>query len=733
MMRIKISETVGDDDHDGKQSAGGVLKKLSMSTSEDGTRIRKQASGWKSGTAGMHREHITRIGTATAADNTGQRDDSEKSMVIALTTYNPNWTVLLNFEADFDRGQQLDAKNWYVVSFRTFSAVSTYLLSSYKLFRTPPKSPNPLLLGSALLGSRKVEVLQIKENDTIRHVLFINNDDVTQAHGMEDASKPWMQMKIPVKEPLKSGGTYRFRISNCTKTGITLWNTRWSSTILLEEMMICDILPLAIKAIVEPILPDVSSLHSFLITSCTHLEESERVMVSFAMDSASLRSSPKYPLPHPFDIVVRPGGSIDDEQILLRSGMATGKVDLHLMEGTLEPVTFLIRHTGAREGSDEDEYLGTYEFDVEEALEDTNAWSEFEMQIGDITITIDDWLIFEKKFEAKLRDPCPPISFSFTITINSKIFVHDAETSALISDARSQRQRRHAEASTKEASAPRARHLGGIGLGGLGIEAGLGGAVALVGGLDAQAAAQVLADARIALDDAKESPKRRTFRRRLDKGDSGNKNETSFLEGVQGIFAQATGLFAAGSDRASSQVHASGDDRSLNEDHHDEDDKLKGDDGFFALSSPLTKLEAIAQLTVDRNTNLQTLTDFLETYCSWCRQHRQTPVSVDNEELQMLGVQVGKNDAGEDVIINFIANRLETRSYSLYWSVPIGVAFIAGAQLAISGLRRLLAGFVRSLETVSCGWRVKGAGGVGVGGGGGRWGWKGGGRGTGSR
>ena len=111
--------------------------------------------------------------------------------------------------------------------------------------------------------------------------------------------------------------------------------------------MVCDILPIAIRAVLEPFVPDVSSLHSFLISSCTHLEESERVMVSFSMDSASLRSPRNYPLPHPFDIVVRPGGSVDDEQILLRSGMSTGKVDLHLMEGTLEPITFLIRHTGS--------------------------------------------------------------------------------------------------------------------------------------------------------------------------------------------------------------------------------------------------------------------------------------------------------------------------------------------------------------------------------------------------
>ena len=74
----------------------------------------------------------------------------------------------------------------------------------------------------------------------------------------------------------------------------------------------------------------------------------------------------------------------------------------------LDPFTSLQPNIYLQE-STEDEYLGAYEFDVEDALTDKDAWSEFEMPIGDITIAIDDWLIFEKSFECKLRDPCPPI------------------------------------------------------------------------------------------------------------------------------------------------------------------------------------------------------------------------------------------------------------------------------------------------------------------------------------
>ena len=104
MMRIKIADVDSQTDANGAQSPGYVLRALSMSTSEDGARIRKQAMGptlKDSGSTKIDRE-----------ENTGQRADSEKSMVIALTTYNPEWTILLNFEADFDRGQQLDSKNW---------------------------------------------------------------------------------------------------------------------------------------------------------------------------------------------------------------------------------------------------------------------------------------------------------------------------------------------------------------------------------------------------------------------------------------------------------------------------------------------------------------------------------------------------------------------------------------------------------------------------------------------
>ena len=224
------------------------------------------------------------------------------------------------------------------------------------------------------------------------------------------------------------------------------------------------------------------------------------------------------------------------------------------------------------------------------------------------------------------------------------------------------------------------------GLGTFGIGAGLGTAAALIEGLDASTAAEVLANARIGFDGAKVSAAQKKYTSGLD-NDKTADHEKSFFEGWQAVFTF---------------------DNSRRDDDGDNNhQKDLGDDGeeepydLFASSYRLSKDEAIAQLTIDRNENLQTLNDFLEIYCSWCRQHRQTPVSVDNEELQMLGVQVGKNDAGEDVVINYIANRLETRSYSLFWSVPMGVALIAGAELAISGLRRFLSGLFRSVETVS--------------------------------